>query len=141
MPKLNADQIMALMRTEFPAVQRMGFRIDALSDDAIALALPTSASDLRPGGTVSGPTMMTLVDTAAYFLVLANVGAELLAVTTSLDIHFLRKPAPGELVARGRLLKRGSRLVVAEVSVYSGGHDEPVAHAIVTYSVPPKPLR
>lgn len=138
MLQMNADEILALMHTEFPEVGRMGLRIAALSEGGITVVLPTSASDLRPGGTISGPAMMTLVDTAAYFLVLAHVGPQTLAVTTNLNINFLRKPAPGELRAQGKILKRGTRLVVMEVAVYVADPEQPVAHATVTYSVPPK---
>lgn len=137
MAMMSGDEILALMRKEFPEVQRLGLRIDTLTDNGIAVTLPTTARDLRPGGTISGPAMMTLVDTTAYFLVLANVGPKTLAVTTNLNINFLRKPVPGDLRAVGCMLKCGSRLVVTEVTVLAGDSDEPVAHATVTYSVPP----
>jgi uncharacterized protein (TIGR00369 family) len=137
MLKMNADQIIELMRQHFPEVGRAGFRINALSDDSIEVGWPGAADQVRPGGTISGPAMMTLVDTAAYFLVLAHIGPQTLAVTTNLNINFLRRPEPGVLIARGRMLKLGSRLVVTEISLHSGEDDTMVAHATVTYSVPP----
>lgn len=93
---------------------------------------------LRPGGTVSGPTMMMVADCAAFVAILGQYGEVALAVTTSLNINFLRKPAAGrDLVARCELLKAGKRLVVCEVAVFSRGMEEPVAHVTATYSIPP----
>jgi acyl-coenzyme A thioesterase PaaI-like protein len=79
---------------------------------------------------------MALSDLGMYFLVLSMLGPVVLAVTTSLNINFLRKPGAGELVVVGKLLKLGKRLAVGEVSVFSQGSDEPVSHATVTYSIP-----
>jgi uncharacterized protein (TIGR00369 family) len=92
---------------------------------------------LRPGGTISGPTMMALADFAMYVAVLAAIGPVPLAVTTNLNINFLRKPVPGDLVAEARLLKIGKRLATGEVTIRSDGETEPVAHVTSTYSIPP----
>lgn len=81
---------------------------------------------------------MTLADTAMYVLVLAQIGPVALAVTTNLNINFLRKPAQRDVIATARLLKLGSRLAVGEVMMFSEGADEPVAHATLTYSIPPR---
>jgi uncharacterized protein (TIGR00369 family) len=91
---------------------------------------------IRPGGTVSGPTMFMLADTALYIAVLASIGPKALAVTTNMSINFLRKPAVKDLIADCRLLKLGTRLAVGEVAIYSDGEAEPVAHATGTYSIP-----
>lgn len=93
---------------------------------------------LRPGGTISGSTMMWLADVSMYVAVLASIGWTPLAVTTSLNINFLRKPAPGALEAECRLLKLGKRLAVGEVSIRSAGEEPVVAHATSTYSIPPR---
>lgn len=93
---------------------------------------------LRPGGTMSGPSMMALADFAAYVAILAAVGPVALAVTTNLNINFLRKPKACGLVAEAHILKLGKRLAVLEIEVFSEGDDEPVAHATVTYSIPPQ---
>ena len=93
---------------------------------------------IRPGGTISGPTMMALADFAMYVGVLASIGPVPLAVTTNLNINFLRKPAARDLIAECRLLKLGKRLAVGEVTIRSDGMDEPVAHATSTYSIPAK---
>ncbi|HUF79778.1 MAG TPA: PaaI family thioesterase [Burkholderiales bacterium] len=91
---------------------------------------------LRPGGTISGPTMMALADFAMYVAVLASIGPVPLAVTTNLNINFLRRPATRDLLAKCRLLKLGRRLAVGEVAIRSDGMDEPVAHVTTTYSIP-----
>lgn len=137
--KMNAEEIFALMERDFAAAARMDLSIDALSEGAITVSWPGAAKRLRPGGTISGPAMMTLVDVAAYFLVLAHIGPESFAVTTSLNINFLRKPAAGVLVAKSRMLKLGARLVVVEVELFVDEGQAPVAHATATYSVPPTP--
>ncbi len=137
MTAMTAPEIFALMHKVFPTVKAMNFEIEQLDDDTITLSRHTTDQDLRPGHTISGPAMMTMVDTAAYFLILSRIGPEALAVTTNLNINFLRKPVPGKLTARGELLKLGKRLVIVEVSLYTEASDKRVAHATVTYSIPP----
>ena len=94
-------------------------------------------ASLRPGGTISGPTMMGLTDFAMYVAILASVGPVPLAVTTNLNINFLRKPTQRDLIAEVRLIKLGKRLAVGEVEIYSDGEEEMAAHATSTYSIPP----
>lgn len=91
---------------------------------------------LRPGGTISGPTMMALADLALYAAILAQIGPVGLAVTTSLNFNFLRKPGPAALIGEARLLKLGKRLAVGEVTIRSQGEDAVVCHATGTYSIP-----
>jgi len=93
-------------------------------------------TSLRPGGTVSGPTMMELADFAMYVAVFSAIGPQPLAVTTNLNINFLRKPTHADLLADARLMKVGKRLAVGEVTIFSEGTDEPVAHVTATYSIP-----
>src|SRR5262249_55883158 len=94
-------------------------------------------NSLRPGGTITGNTMMLLADVSMYVAVLASIGWTPLAGTTNLNINFLKKPAPGALEAECRLLKAGKRLAVGEVSIRSVGETDLVAHATSTYSIPP----
>ena len=96
------------------------------------------ASQLRPGGTISGPAMMALADLALYVAILGSIGPVGLAVTTNLSINFLRKPAARAMIADCRLLKLGKRLAVGEVALRSEGEDELVAHVTGTYSIPPR---
>ena len=96
--------------------------------------------NLRPGGTISGPTLMAMVDFGFYLLLLARLGPVALAVTTNLNINFMRKPEPGDLLGEGRLLKLGRTLAVGDFTIWSEGKKDPVAHATVTYSIPPDTL-
>lgn len=97
-----------------------------------------SANDLRPGGTVSGPVLMEVADVALYVALLGEIGIVPLAVTTNLSMNFLRKPLPKhDLIGVCKLIKIGRSLAVGEVSIYSDGSDDVVAHAVGTYSIPP----
>ena len=137
MPKITADDFNALMAKEIPWAQEMGINADDIGKGTATLRLPFAESMLRPGGTVSGPTMMALADTTMYAVVLGAIGVVKLAVTTSFNVNFLHRPSPADLMAEGRLMKLGKRLAVVEVTLHSDGHDEPVAHATGTYSIPP----
>src|SRR6202051_1614858 len=106
--------------------------------NAATITHRVGTDELRPGGTVSGPVLMTVADVALYVAILGTIGIVPLAVTTSLTINFLRKPAAGRpIVGVCRLMKVGRALVVGEVALYSQGNDEMVAHAVGTYSIPP----
>lgn len=96
------------------------------------------SSQLRPGGTLSGPTMMGLADQAVYALVLSAIGKVPQAATANLSISFLRKPGPADLLAEAHMLKLGRTLAVADVFIRSDGSDDIVAHAVVTYAIPPR---
>lgn len=129
------DEVSAFMAREFPQSRS---DILALGDGGATVRRRIGEGDLRPGGTVSGPVMFEVADVALYVALLGEVGLVPLAVTTSLTINFLRKPAAGrDLIGVCRLIKTGRVLVVGDVTVYSEGMDEPVAHAVGTYSVPP----
>jgi len=110
--------------------------VEEVDGDIVVVSLPITDRHGRPGGTLSGPAMMTLADTTAWVAVLAQVGPVLLAVTTSLHIDFLRKPQIADLVARGRVLKLGRKLAVIDVELTSRGSSALVAKAQVTYALP-----
>jgi uncharacterized protein (TIGR00369 family) len=112
--------------------------VESIDGDTLVLALTTSTRHTRPGGTLSGPTMMALADNAAWLVILAHIGPVLLAVTTSLHIDFLRKPDVADLLARAKLIKLGRRLAVVDVDLFSRGSTDLVAKASVTYSIPPR---
>jgi uncharacterized protein (TIGR00369 family) len=134
---MTAADIDAFLAEHFP--QARGFcQITSIREDEVDLVLPYSADYLRPGGTLSGPTLMGMADTAMYFLLLAKLGPVALAVTTSLSINFLRRPPPAELRATARMLKLGSRLAVGEVHISSADGGGLVAQASVTYALPPR---
>ena len=137
MPLMTPQMLEDFIVSDFPEVAHVGYRVSELSDRTITIIMQTSQKDLRPGGTVSGPTMMSLVDLTMYLLLLAQIGPVALAVTTNLNINFLRKPEPGEMRGVGRILKLGTTLATGEVSIYSEGVADPVAHATLTYAIPP----
>jgi uncharacterized protein (TIGR00369 family) len=137
-PALNAEEIADLLRREFPQAfyEGCGLTLERVDYGDIHVRRQFHADHLRPGGTISGPTMMELADFAMYVAVFSAIGPEPLAVTTNLTINFLRKPAQADLLARAKLLKVGKRLVVGEVTLYSAGETDPVALVTSTYSVP-----
>jgi uncharacterized protein (TIGR00369 family) len=137
MPLMNEQDLYEFLRDHFPQVERMGLQVAHVDDRSIRLVMPYHDAHLRPGGTISGPSQMMLCDTAMYLMTLAQIGPQALAVTTNLNINFLRKPAPADMLAEGKLLKLGKRLAVGEVTLFSTGEEEPVAHATLTYSIPP----
>ncbi len=137
MPKMTVADLEAFYANHFPQMDSYRLKLEKVEDRFVQVRLFYHDLHLRPGGTVSGPSLMTLADMAMYSLLLAMLGPVALAVTTSLNINFLRKPAPADVIAKAQLLKLGSRLAVGEVTMFSDGDEEPVAHATVTYSIPP----
>lgn len=123
-------------KEDFP---QMDIDIESLDSESITVRKKINVSHLRPGGTVSGPVLMEVADVAMFVAIINKIGLVALAVTTNLNINFLRKPSANkDVLAECRLIKLGKTLAVAEVSLYSEGTDEPVAHAVGTYSIPPK---
>ncbi|MCH8884511.1 MAG: PaaI family thioesterase [SAR324 cluster bacterium] len=111
--------------------------VEAITDDSVRLRLGFSDELLRPGGTIAGPVLMSMADTALYLLVLRNLGlGAAKAVTSNLNMSFLRRPPASDLLAHGRLPKLGRRLAVGEVSLVSDGNQDPVSHAMATYALP-----
>lgn len=135
---MDAGEIQRFIENVMPQ-GKPPFHIEHAADDGVRLRLPVGPMQLRPGGTVSGPTLMMLVDAAAWAVILSRAGPEALSVTTSLHIDFLRRPPMADMLADATLLKLGRRLAVAEVGVRTDGRQELVAKAQVTYSMPPAP--
>jgi uncharacterized protein (TIGR00369 family) len=133
---LSVEELQQIVVDAFPDYDLP--TVESLDGDTLVLALTTSTRHTRPGGTLSGPTMMALADNAAWLVILAHIGPVLLAVTTSLHIDFLRKPDVTDLLARAKLIKLGRRLAVVDVDLYSRGSSDLVAKASVTYSIPPR---
>lgn len=137
MPKMTAEELERFLYSHFPHMEDPDFRVEHVEDKSARVRLRYHTKHLRPGGTISGPALMTLADTATYIALLGMIGPVALAVTTNLNINFLRRPAQADVIAECKLLKLGKRLAIGEVTMYSEGDDEPVAHATVTYSIPP----
>jgi uncharacterized protein (TIGR00369 family) len=134
--KLGVAELAEFFDEVFPQL-RGQMVIEEVGHMRARLRMPVDASHLRPGGTVSGPAMFTLADCAFYAATLAMIGPEALTVTTNVSINFLRKPALRDLIGEARILKLGKRLSVGDVTLYSDGDDRPVAHATMTYAIPP----
>ena len=137
MPKITIEDFNQLLESEMPWALEAGMFLEKLGPGTAKIRIPYDEGMLRPGGTISGPTMMMLADALMYAVVLSEIGKVALAVTTSFNINFLNKPRPADLIAEGRTLKVGRQLVVVEVSIFSDGQPNPVAHATGTYSIPP----
>jgi len=136
--KMTVPELERFLRAEFPqAFSGEDLLIEAADGVSCRLRQRYGEQMLRPGGTISGPTLMALADCAMYVVLLSAIGPVGLAVTTSLNINFLRKGAPGQDVLAGaRILKLGRRLAVGEVNLFSGDLPDPIAHVTVTYSIP-----
>ncbi|OIQ32020.1 MAG: thioesterase [Alphaproteobacteria bacterium MedPE-SWcel] len=133
----DAQELAAYLEEVFPQI-RGDFTVEALSRGSVSMRLNVQEQHLRPGGTVSGPSMFALADVSVYALVLAHLGREALAVTTNASLDFMRKPEAGrDLIGQARLLKLGRSLAVGDVLVFSEGMEQPVARSTMTYSIPP----
>lgn len=137
-PKLTRKELIDRLRAEFPeAAHAVGhYEVEEVWLGGCRVRRAHHAQSLRPGGTVSGPIMMALADFTMYLAVLSAVGWVPLAVTTNLNINFLRRPGARDLIAEARLIKLGKRLAVGEVAIRSEGEDDLVAHVTSTYSIP-----
>lgn len=136
-PILTAEDLTAFLAREFPQVSD-DLVIEDIASMAARIRLKRSEKHLRPGGTISGPSMALLVDAGFYVAILAMIGEKAMAVTTNLSLNFMRKPENIDLLCEVRILKLGRRLAVGDALLYSegGSADEPVAHATLTYSLP-----
>ena len=137
---MSLEETAAFLERDFPQMNAGGrhFHLEAVGPLSARMRLAYHERHLRPGGTVSGPSMMALADYALYAAILANIGPVALAVTTSLNVNFLRRPGPAALIAECRLMKLGRRLAVGDVAIRSAGTEALVAHATGTYSIPPE---
>lgn len=129
MAAMTASELQALLdEVEAP------YTVESVSDDAVSLRLPGANAHIRPGGTISGPALMSLADGTAWAALLCRIGRNMVAVSTSLHIDFLRRPEPADVVGEGLVLRLGKSLAVIEVAVRSAG--DLVAKAQVTYALP-----
>ncbi|WP_046865299.1 PaaI family thioesterase [Microvirga massiliensis] len=137
-PVMTRDDVEAFLEQEFPQLHYGGrtYHIESVGPLSAQLRMDYHERHIRPGGTLSGPSMMALADLAIYVAILAQIGPVALTVTTNLSFNFLRKPGKRALIADCRILKLGRRLAVAEVGIRSEGMSDLVCHATGTYSIP-----
>jgi uncharacterized protein (TIGR00369 family) len=136
MPRMSVEELEQFLDSHFPDTAHRALSVERVDDNFARVRLRYDDRHLRPGGTISGPSLMMLADMAMYMALLGMIGPVALAVTTNLNINFLRKPAQADVIGECKLLKLGKRLAVGEVTMYSEGSADPVAHATVTYSIP-----
>lgn len=133
--KMTISEVDAFIADGLPGYINSGMSIESIADGEVVVRQRYSEDQLRPGGSLSGPTMMTLADTAMYALVLAQLGPLAMAVTQQLSINFLKRPEPADILAKATFLRLGRRLAVMEVRILST-HQVLVAHATGTYALP-----
>lgn len=138
-PVMTVAEVDEFLRREFPQMWQDGevFSVSGVEPGRVTMGCEPTDRHLRPGGTVSGPTLFTLADVTAYVAVLAHVGPVALAVTTNLNINFLHRPEPGPLACEGTILKLGKRLVIVDMLTRDAA-GRTVAQATGTYSIPPR---
>jgi acyl-coenzyme A thioesterase PaaI-like protein len=139
-PILTATELNAFLDREFPQIHAGGrvFEVVDVGPGTSTLRFTPNENHIRPGGTVSGPSMFALADVGAYVTLLAHIGLKPLAVTSNMNISFLNKPAPVPLDGVGRLLKVGRLLAVIEVAIERADTRQLIAHATATYAIPPE---
>jgi uncharacterized protein (TIGR00369 family) len=137
-PTMTREEVSAFLDREFPQIHYGGrtYFVEEVEPMGARVRMAYHERHIRPGGTLSGPSMMALADLALYAAILAQIGPVALAVTTSLSFNFLRKPAQGDLVGHCRLFKLGRMLAVGEVGIYADRSEEMVCHATGTYAIP-----
>ena len=136
-PVLDAAGVNALLRKAFPDAVPDAFpNVLEVAPGRVKVMAAYREGLLRPGGVISGPTLMSLSDTAAYALVLAHIGNQLMAVTSSLTMNFLRGARPGDLYAEAEMLRLGRRNAVCDVRLWTESRERLAAQALVTYALP-----
>lgn len=135
MPKSTAE-IETVIRNGIPLALDFDFRVESVAKNQARARVPYHEKMLRPGGTIAGPVIMTLADATIYAAILATLDSSEMAVTTNLNINFLKRPAPGDLVAEARIIKIGKSSAVCEVEVSTAESNELVAHAVGCYALP-----
>ncbi len=133
---VSKEEMDEFLSSEFPQMKCV---VESFGGRSSTIRHKVGLDELRPGGTVAGPVLMTVADAALYVAILGEIGLVALAVTTSFTINFLRKPSPEkDVIGVCSILKLGKSLAVGEVALYSEGTEKPVAHAVGTYSIPPR---
>ena len=134
---LTPDEAFVFLEGVFHQIKGK-FEIEEITSMRCRMRMKIGDGQLRPGGTVSGPTMFELADCAFYVAIMGMIGKEALTVTTNATINFLNKPQPVDLICEAQILKLGKLLATGHATIWSEGQEAPVAHATMTYAIPPK---
>ncbi len=135
---ITIERFEEIRHSDAPFTEYYGFKIEELTMGECVVRLPYDLKHVRPGGTICGPAMFALADYSMWLAVLSAAGDVPLAVTTSMNINFLNKPAEADLLCETKLLKQGKRLMVGDMTIRAEGDTQPCAHVTGTYSVPPQ---
>lgn len=136
--KITAEEFEAAIRFGIPIMNNFSFRMECLEAGYARLRMQFDERHVRPGGTITGPLLVMVADAALYAMVMSVLGMELLAVTSNLNIHFLRKPSPVDVIGEATMLRHGRRNIVGQVYLYSDGDADPIAHVTSSYALPVK---
>ncbi|MFV1922257.1 MAG: PaaI family thioesterase [Methylotenera sp.] len=134
---LTAQEIEQSIKEWVPMAKDIGFKVEEVREGFGRVRIPFQSKHIRPGGTISGPVMMTAADTAMYVAILGSLGGMAMAVTSNLNINFLKRPEQRDLIADASIIKLGKRIAFCEVAIRCEGADELVAHVTGSYSLPP----
>ncbi|HRI65519.1 MAG TPA: PaaI family thioesterase [Polyangium sp.] len=134
--KITAEEFETAIRFGIPMMNTLSFRVECIEAGYARLRMQFDERHVRPGGTIPGPLLVVVADAALYAMVMSVLGMELLAVTSNLNIHFLRKPLPTAVIGEATMIRHGRRSIVGQVILYSDGESEPIAHVTSSYALP-----
>ncbi len=137
MSRITLEEFNRVSREQLPLVEILGFTVEQFESGACTVRATYKEDYLRPGGTISGPIMMALADYAMWGAIMSRVDRVQMALTTNLNISFLVRPEPGDIIAVARVIKLGRRLAVGTVEIFGNQYNDLVAHVTCTYSLPP----
>jgi uncharacterized protein (TIGR00369 family) len=136
MPAISAEAFNALLTEKLPMGVALNIKALSIGKGSARLIMPFGPHLTRPVDVVCGPALMTLADVALYAAVLSAIGLQEMAVTSNLNISFLRKAERCDIIAEASLLKLGRRLAMGAVEMIAAGTDDLVAHVTATYAIP-----
>ena len=136
MPVMSIEELEKFRAEHFAQSDPLHMKMERLDDMSLRARMPIADQHFRTGWSVSGPTLMFFCDAGFYMLVLSQIGPVAMAVTTNLNISFMRRPAPVDIIGEFRILKLGQKLAVGDALLFSDGEKQPVAHCQITYAIP-----
>lgn len=139
MTKVTADEANAFLQGAFGDERQTAQTIMEMETDRCVMRIECGPEQKRPGGEagyISGPTQMSMADSAAYFALFTRIGIVPMALTSNLNINFLRPCIGDALIGEAKVMKLGKALAIMEVEMRAEGAKKASSHAIVTYALP-----
>ena len=133
--KISIKEISKKLKDIFPQVADK-YEIISLKSNYSEVKLLSNNKNLRPGNTISGPSMFELADLSFYIAIMASTDLGDKSVTTNVSINFIKKPLLSNLLGISQIKKIGKRLVVGDVEILSEDKKQTYAQALFTYSIP-----